>query len=785
MDFTAVEQAHGLPAGLLSAVMQVESGGDPKAVSPAGAQGAFQFMPATAKQYGVNPFDLASSAQGAASYMSDLLKKYDGNVDKALAAYNWGPGNLDKFGMDKIPTETRDYIKKVRADMPAPTANPYEQFIKPPAASADANNPYAQFVNPSRPAVQPQTPQMTGVLREPAIAASGLAKGVLEDVGLPGAVAKAYDKYIGHPFSEGMHYVFGTPTGGKGIGDYIAGPQQTVQAGRALGIVDRPDLQPQNAGERYLAAGSEGLGSALPFGVGGGVPGLLRIGVQGVGGGVGGQVGRDAFPGSRVAPLVGGLMGAMTGGGVTGAVSRGVNAVRNPSPVIQAYKTAGVTPNLVGDVTGSPFMQRVQDIAMKSPGGETRTQAAMHNNVQQFGNGIERTASAYGNSRSLQDAGTVLQQEGRNWLQNFKAQSKALWGKVDLYMDTKAPVPASNYATTLQNVSKTMEDAPSTAKVLQPSLSMKLLESLEKDTASQSLPNLSGAQMSWGTLKSIRSRIGEMLSDPNLPADTGTAELKRLYAAITKDMEAAAEQHGEKAAQAFTDAANYSRQGHDFIDTTLGGIVRKGVTPERAASSVLSSGNRGGSVLAQIRNEMPNAADELAAFKIRDMGKATKGVQNAAGDAVSMGSFLTDYNALSPEAKAALFPGTTKRLNALTTVAERAKDTAAKSNASQTGSFIAHSSAFKSPVDAILGALAGHAYGGVPGAMAGGFMGGVAPFIPGFVSSRLAVNAPLARYLASRPAAISSGLKVRGLLGANVPNVGGLLGAGTPSGLLQ
>ena len=113
-DFTELERRYGLPAGILSSVMRAESGGRLNAVSPVGAQGPFQFMPATAQQYGVqNPFDLDQSAQGAAQFLGDLSRKYSGDVPSMLAGYNWGQGNLDRQGMANAPKETRDYIARV------------------------------------------------------------------------------------------------------------------------------------------------------------------------------------------------------------------------------------------------------------------------------------------------------------------------------------------------------------------------------------------------------------------------------------------------------------------------------------------------------------------------------------------------------------------------------------------------------------------------------------------------------------------------------------------------
>lgn len=112
--FAGLEATYGLPSGLLDKMWKQESGRGTNMVSKAGALGHFQFMPKTAAQYGVkDPNDLGQAAGGAAAMMGDLMRKYGGSVPHALAAYNWGGGNLDKKGLGAAPSETRDYVKKI------------------------------------------------------------------------------------------------------------------------------------------------------------------------------------------------------------------------------------------------------------------------------------------------------------------------------------------------------------------------------------------------------------------------------------------------------------------------------------------------------------------------------------------------------------------------------------------------------------------------------------------------------------------------------------------------
>ena len=116
-----LEALYNLPAGLLRSVALTESGGNQFAVSGAGAQGMFQFMPGTARDMGLrgnDVFNPMKAAEAAARYLSMLLQKNGGDLNKTLASYNWGIGNVQKYGMALMPGETRQYIPKVLSNMP-------------------------------------------------------------------------------------------------------------------------------------------------------------------------------------------------------------------------------------------------------------------------------------------------------------------------------------------------------------------------------------------------------------------------------------------------------------------------------------------------------------------------------------------------------------------------------------------------------------------------------------------------------------------------------------------
>jgi len=157
---TQAANNYGVSPDLVIAVATQESGGDPRAVSPAGAQGVMQLMPATAASLGVSdPFNPAQNIDGGVRYLASLLREFGGDFRLALAAYNWGPGNVSRHGLNNWPSETVHYVSTILAHMGA--------------AVQDATQPIVDVAANDSAPLDPTPTDSTGSLL-PVLAAAGI-----------------------------------------------------------------------------------------------------------------------------------------------------------------------------------------------------------------------------------------------------------------------------------------------------------------------------------------------------------------------------------------------------------------------------------------------------------------------------------------------------------------------------------------------------------------------------------------------------------------------------------
>lgn len=371
MDFsdilTATETKYGLPKGLLHGQMMAESGGNPNAVSKVGAQGLMQFMPETAKQYGIDPLDPHQAIDGAGRYMRDLIGQTP-DLRSAVAAYNWGIGNLKRQGIEAMPQETRDYIAKVTKGMKQAALDAGKVMLDAAIPSAQAGEmPQidASKVVWDAPAAKQAVPQAVhGAIdpsqvqwddahhNEPSMAdklahQAGLtARHIIE--GGMGTIGLVSD-----PVAAGMNALLGTDAHtaahtGKELADWIGLPAPENATERVVS-----DMSKTLVGTGGLVKGAAALASKVASPVAHAVaanvavqPGMQAasaIGSAGAGGAM-----REAGGGDG-AQFLAALAGGVSAPGALALAGKGANAAKamlaNPTPqqIDNALAQAGIT----------------------------------------------------------------------------------------------------------------------------------------------------------------------------------------------------------------------------------------------------------------------------------------------------------------------------------------------------------------------------------------------------------------------------------------------------------
>lgn len=254
-------QKYGVDPALVHAVIKQESGGNQNAKSPVGAIGAMQLMPETAKGLGVDPNTLEGNIEGGTKYLSQLQKQFNGNNQLAVAAYNAGPGAVQKHGGIPPYAETQNYVKKVEANYGKPLAE-----TKP--ITFDDSEPIIPLTE-----AQPQktinkvTPQQPSTLSNiaNAVGTFGRKLGQSASIGLTEPVAAgistAIEKGLGADKGWGDLYNQNRQRQYKSLNKQTEQNPISSMAGNVTGLVG-----PGGMNQLFKGAGAitEGLGSALP-----------------------------------------------------------------------------------------------------------------------------------------------------------------------------------------------------------------------------------------------------------------------------------------------------------------------------------------------------------------------------------------------------------------------------------------------------------------------------------------------------------------------------------------
>lgn len=382
--------------------------------------------------------------------------------------------------------------------------------------------------------------------------------------------------------------------------------------------------------------------------------------------------------GQAAAGVLGSLAPASITAGAPAALRgafRGGEANRQAlGDAIRDFDVLGATPS-VGQGTGSWARQGIESVLSGTPtsGGVMRRFAEAQN--EQIGSGLADVSNQLARNISGERAGRAIERGVQTFSKNTNAMRKALYWQADQHIPSDTPIGVSNTQRALADLTTPIAGAEATTGAQISPKIQQMAENLAQDVAAAQQAGLAG--IPYEAVKRIRSQIGEELSDFSLSTDRPTAQLKRLYGSLSQDLEAAAQAQGPSAVAAVRRANNYFKASADRLET-LERVVDKNGGPEKVFQAAMSGTKDGATTLRAVMRSLPEDGQKaVSAAVIKRMGLANPGAQNAAGDAFSPNTFLTNWSGLSPEARRTLFgrygAGFSEDMDKIARVADRIK----------------------------------------------------------------------------------------------------------------
>lgn len=634
------EQRFGIPAGLLSAVISKESSGNSKAISPKGAIGLGQVMPDTARGMGYDPEELkrnpALQVEAAGRYLKQMLDAH-GNVTDALAAYNWGPGNVQKFmrgEKTQIPAETVNYVTDPR----------FAQWTQP-AAQPGGEGELAQL---SQQAAQPWAqgapePTFAENLEQ---AGRGLAQSAVNVANIPGQVVNTALGAAGVPVEdqvmqlrlpESMRPTDPYAQLGAEIGPYLipglgaertaAAMASTVGAGRAERIATQAaNMLAENLpGAIAQSTQNNDLSGNLATGLAGSVIGR---GLLAAGGRAAGAIrnaaqreapmGAVAAPGEQGAAAVTPEQGVQDVAARVGAAadretaSRMADAARDVAPrqdVIDAAKQLGLSEDdlLLSHVSGNQAYRDFEQALKSVPGSQLAAQENQAlTKIAKQATDLTDAAGALPDKAAMNDKFLTSFQRGIATVQN---KSDQLYNQISAAIPKGQTVEANNIIRYLDGKADELGGAEH-------------LSTMEKRVYNSVAPvGTEATAPTYARLDNIRKQIGQAIGKNSGPfRDEETGALKQLYANLTADQEQAvvAAGMGDKW-QAAKKLIGVRTTMEDALTGLLGKDLRGDIGTKAAlAIRNLSKGDAKGFRALQQDIPSPRIRREVVATSLRD-----------------------------------------------------------------------------------------------------------------------------------------------------------------------
>ena len=665
------EGATGTLADLARSIYEQESGsGRNTKTSNAGAVGGMQVIPSTFKSVadkGWSIDDPVDNARAGVRYIRSMLDRGDGDPYLAAAAYYGGPGGMDKARRGvavsdprnpKAPT-TLQYAQQVVDRMkPGETAPTNAAWWKdlPEVVPAQEN---AQAAPEQAPAAPEERSLVEDVGRQVGLTARAGIKGL---AAIPAMAADA----ITGPINAGLDLVRGE---GQGFRFQRAGDAlDNVMTGMGL-------PQPESATERVVqdvtagmagAGGFVGAGKALAGAaddVAAGVGRLLSQGpgmqiasaatgtgassiVREEGGGAGAQV--AAGLAGALAPFV---IPAAGGALVRGALRGGEAGRQAVADRVDAFKGAGVQPT-VGQSTGGRVARASESLLSKTPGGAGVMSKHAQQQADDLAASVQSLSDELAPNASAVNAGEAIRRGVNAFRDGMQAVQQRLYSRLDKHIPANTPVNVDSTRAALSELVADVPGAPGLSSMFRNAK----IEGIHKAMISDlddAVKNGGAAMLPYESLKKLRTLVGKELADNRLVNDVPRAAWARLYGALSDDLGVAAANAGPEAQQAWSWANTYTRTQMQRLDELQTIVTRD--TPEKIFQAVMSGTAEGDTIAARVISALPmRERREVAAAALQRLGRAAPGQQNAAGDAFSSETFLSNLARMSSSARKTL-----------------------------------------------------------------------------------------------------------------------------------
>jgi len=320
------------------------------------------------------------------------------------------------------------------------------------------------------------------------------------------------------------------------------------------------------------------------------------------------------------------------------------------APTLDTFRQAGTTPS-VGQVTDNTFLHGLENLAAKFPGGSGIMKDFIERQQRQMGIQARTGVAAEAAGRAIESG--IKGQGG------FLERTNATWQGLDAKMASKIPqdykFPPMATAQILDDLTRPVKGAEATTSRL---VNPKLVEM--RDALATDVQNGQG-QIPFAAIRSLRSKVGSMLED-SLVSGVPNGELKQVYGALSKDIEGAAKAAG--AGPEWRLQNDYYRARMNRVETVLDRVIGKNKQPEDIFKTVMpTEPDQANKLRSTLRSLKPDEREIVSEAVANRLGRESPTRQDEMGSIFSSEKFLTNWNRLSPGAKAQLFPDPPLREN--------------------------------------------------------------------------------------------------------------------------